>query len=152
MHPRQNRSKPSTNSTEKPMPATTSKTTLWIGRIMSALPTLLLLLGGVMDLVKPASVVQGTVSLGYPENIITPLGIVVIVCTLLYIIPCTSVLGAILLTGYLGGAVATHVRHGDPLFSHILAPVYFAVFIWGGLVLRDQRLRALFPVRRSPAS
>ena len=125
-----------------------SKRRLWTGRIMSALPALFLLVDGVGKLVKPAAVVQGTVQLGYPESVLLGLGIVLLSCTVLYVIPRTAVLGAILLTGYLGGAVATHVRVGSPLFSHILFPVYLAVLLWGGLYLRDGRLRALIPLRR----
>jgi hypothetical protein len=125
-----------------------SKGRLWTGRIMSALPALFLLIDGVGKLVKPAPVVQGTLQLGYPESVLLGLGIVLLSCTVLYVIPRTAVLGAILLTGYLGGAVATHVRVGSPLFSHILFPVYLAVLLWGGLYLRDGRLRALIPLRR----
>jgi len=125
-----------------------SKKALWAGRIISALPILFLLMDGVMKLVKPAVVVEGTVKLGYPETVILPLGIVLLACTVLYVIPVTSVLGAILLTGYLGGAVATHVRVGDPLLTHVLFPVYLGVLIWGGLYLRDARLRALIPLRK----
>ena len=125
-----------------------SKGRLWTGRIMSALPALFLLIDGVGKLVKPAPVVQGTVQLGYPESVLLGLGIVLLSCTVLYVIPRTAVLGAILLTGYLGGAVATHVRVGSPLFSHILFPVYLAVLLWGGFYLRDGRLRALIPLRR----
>ena len=114
---------------------------------MRALPALFLFVDGVAKLVKPAPVVEGTLQLGYPESVILGLGIVLLTCTVLYIIPRTAVLGAILLTGYLGGAIATHVRVGNPLFSHILFPVYIAVLIWGGLYLRDARLRALIPLR-----
>jgi hypothetical protein len=125
-----------------------SKGRLWTGRTMSALPALFLLVDAVGKLVKPAPVVEGTIQLGYPESVLLGLGIVLLTCTVLYVIPRTAVLGAILLTGYLGGAVATHVRVGSPLFSHILFPVYVAVLIWGGLYLRDERLRTLIPVRR----
>jgi ABC-type transport system involved in cytochrome c biogenesis permease component len=125
-----------------------SKGRLWTGRIMSALPALFLFIDGVGKLVKPAPVVEGTVQLGYPESVLLGLGIVLLTCTVLYVIPRTAILGAILLTGYLGGAVATHVRVGSPLLSHILFPVYVAVLIWGGVYLRDERLRALIPVRR----
>src|ERR1700704_600674 len=124
-----------------------SKAMLWTGRVMSALPVLFFLMDGIMKLVKPPIVVKSTVELGYPEGVILPIGIVLLVCTVLYVIPRTSVLGAILLTGYLGGAVATHVRVGDPLFSHVLFPVYLGVLIWLGLYLRDDRLRALVPLR-----
>jgi hypothetical protein len=127
--------------------APVSKGRLWTGRIMSGLPVLFLLMDGVMKLMKPEFVVKATLQLGYPENVIVGLGIVVLVCVILYVIPRTAVLGAILLTGYLGGAVATHVRVGDPLFSHALFPVYIAVLLWGGLYLREERLRALIPLR-----
>jgi DoxX-like family len=123
-----------------------SKSSLWAGRIISALPALFLLLDGVMKLVKPAPVVEATVHLGYPESVIVGLGIVVLACTVLYLIPRTSILGAILLTGYLGGAVATHVRVGEGLFP-IVFPVIFGVVLWLGLYLRDDRLRALIPLR-----
>jgi hypothetical protein len=127
--------------------ASVSKKTLWAARIISALPSLFLLLDAIGKLVKPAAVVEGTLQLGYPETVIVPLGVVLLVCTVLYVIPRTSVLGAILLTGYLGGAVATHVRVGNPLFTHMLFPVYLGVLIWGGLYLRDVRLRALIPLQ-----
>jgi len=126
--------------------APASKKMLWAGRIISALPALFLLLDGIMKLVKPAPVVEATVRLGYPESVILGLGIVLLACTVLYLIPRTAILGAILLTGYLGGAVATHVRVGEGLFS-VLFPVVLGVLVWGGLWLRDERLRALIPLR-----
>ena len=129
--------------------APVSKKALWAGRIVSALVVVLLLLDSIGKLVKPAPVVEGTVQLGYPESVIVGLGIVLMICTVLYAIPRTSVLGAILLTGYLGGAVATHVRVGNPLFTHVLFPVYLGVLIWVGLFLRDARLGALIPLRSS---
>jgi len=125
---------------------TVSRKALWAGRIVSALPILFLLMDSVMKLLKPTFVVDATVKLGYQESTIVPLGIVLLICVILYAIPQTSVLGAILLTGYLGGAVATHVRVGDPLFSHVLFPVYLGILIWLGLYLRDVRLRALVPL------
>lgn len=124
-----------------------SKKWLWAGRIISAIPALFLLLDGVMKLIKPAPVVEATVRLGYPESVILGLGIVLLTSTVLYLIPRTSMLGAILLTGYLGGAVATHVRAGDPWFP-VFFPIIIGVLVWGGLYLRDERLRALFPLRR----
>lgn len=127
-------------------PASVSKAMLWAGWTMSALPALFLLVDGVMKLVKPAIVVQTTVQLGYPESVILPLGMVLLACTVLYLNPRTSVLGAILLTDYLGGAVATHVRVSAGLFE-ILFPVIFGALLWGGLALRDGRLRALLPLR-----
>ncbi len=121
-----------------------SKTMLWAGRVTSILPVLLLLMSGVMKLVKPPAVVEGFAKLGYPDRLALPLGIVELVCTVLYVIPQTSVLGAILLTGYLGGATATHVRLGDPF----VGPIIFGVFVWLGLYLRDARLRVLIPLNR----
>ena len=123
-----------------------SKKTLWAGRILSALPALFLLVDAIMKLVKPAPVVKATVALGYPESVILPLGIVLLICTVLYLIPRTSVLGAILLTGYLGGAVATHVRIGSGAFP-LVFPLILGTLLWGGLSLRDERLRSL--VRQS---
>lgn len=122
-----------------------SKGALWGGRIMSWLPALFLLLDGVMKLFKPEAVVKATTELGYPVNVIVPLGIVLTVCTILYLIPRTAVLGAILLTGYLGGAVATHVRVSAGLFSIAFA-IVFGILLWGGLYLRNYRLRKLIPL------
>ena len=124
-----------------------SRKALWAGRIISALPVLFLVMDGVMKLVKPPMVVDATVTLGYQESSIVPMGIVLLVCAVLFVIPQTSMLGAILLTGYLGGAVATHVRVGDPLFTHVLFPTYLGVLIWLGLYLREGRLRSLVPLR-----
>ena len=129
-----------------------SKKRLWAGRILSAIPVLFLLADGVMKLIKPAFVVDATVRLGYRESVILCLGIVLLTCVALYVIPRTSVLGAILLTGYLGGAVATHLRVGDPLFSHVLFPTYLGVMLWGGLYPREERLRALIPLRAPKAA
>lgn len=127
-----------------------SAATLWAGRIMSALPTLFLLVDGAMKLVKPEPVVKATVELGYPEGVIVGLGIVLLACIVLYLIPQTAVLGAILLTGYLGGAVATHVRVGAGLFP-ISFPILLGALLWGGLVLRNDRLRKVMPLVRSGA-
>jgi DoxX-like family len=124
-----------------------SKTALWTGRILSGLPALFLLFDGALKLPKPKVVVDGTVQLGYAESVIVPLGIVLLVCTILYLIPRTAVLGAILLTGYLGGAVATHVRAGEGWFP-IVFPIIIGVLLWGGLYLRDERLQALIPQRQ----
>jgi len=125
-----------------------NKGALWAGRIISALPALFLLFDGIMKLVKPVFVVEATVQLGYPESVIIGLGALLIACTILYLIPRTAVLGAILLTGYLGGAVATHVRVGGPLFS-IIFPVILGAMLWGGLYLRDERVRSLTNFKRS---
>ena len=135
-------------STSNAQSAPLSKRRLWTGRILSGLPALFLFVDAVGKLVKPAPVVEGTLQLGYPESVILGLGIVLLACTVLYVIPRTAILGAILLTGYLGGAVATHVRVGSPLFTHMLFPVYVGLLIWGGLYLRDEQLRALIPLRR----
>ena len=124
-----------------------SKKNLSAGRIMSALPVLLLLFSGIMKLTGMAAVLEGFAKLGYPASLILGIGIVEIACVVLYVIPRTAVLGAILVTGYLGGAVATHVRIGDPFLSQALGPFYLGVLVWGGLYLRDERLRALIPVR-----
>jgi DoxX-like family len=121
--------------------ATVSKGTLWTGRIMSALAALFMLMDSVMKLMKPAPVLEAFAQLGYPESLAAGLGILQLVCVVIYVVPRTSILGAILLTGYLGGAIATHVRVGSPLFSHTLFPLYIALLIWGGLYLRDHRLR-----------
>ena len=117
----------------------------WAGWIVSTIPILFLLLDGVMKLIKPAPVVEATIHLGYSESVIVPLGIVLIVCTVLYLLPATSILGAILLTAYLGGAVATHVRVGEGAFS-IAFPIIVGIFVWGGLYLRNPRLRELIPM------
>jgi hypothetical protein len=130
------------------LPTSVSKTSLWIGRIAGGLPSLFLLVDGGMKLAKPAVVVEATTKLGYPESVIIPLGIVLIACTLLYLIPPTSVLGAILLTGYLGGAVSTHVRAAEGLFP-VVFPIVFGALLWLGLYLNDTRLRALIPLRSS---
>jgi hypothetical protein len=119
---------------------------VWAGRIVSWITAAFLLLDAVGKLVKPLPVVEGTVKLGYAESVITPLGIVLVVCTVLYLVPRTAVLGAILLTGYLGGAVATHVRAADGAFGIIFA-VVFGALVWLGLYLRDERLRELVRFR-----
>ena len=128
-------------------PAPVSKWMFWAGWIISALLVLFLLFDGVGKLLKLEFVVQATVELGYSESVILPLGVVLTACTILYAIPRTSVLGAILLTGYLGGAVATHVHHRDPIFA-ITLPIIFGALVWGGLWLRDAGVRALIPLRR----
>lgn len=127
---------------------TVSKSALWTGRIISGIVALFLFMASIMDLVKAASALEGMVKYGYPESSLAGIGIALLVSVALYVIPRTSVLGAILLTGYLGGAVATHVRASDPL-GRMLVPVLFAVLAWGGLYLRDVRLRALVPLRSS---
>ena len=116
------------------------------GWVLSGLPVLFFLVDGVMKLFKPAIVVETTLKLGYPESTITGIGVTLLVCTVLYAVPRTAMLGAALLTGYLGGAVATHVRVEAGLFN-ILFPVIVGVLVWAGLWLRNPRLRALFPLQ-----
>jgi hypothetical protein len=122
--------------------------TIWIGRVLSALAVLFLLFDSVVKLLQLPVAIQGTTELGYPASVVFGIGLVELVCLALYVIPQTSVLGAIVFTGYLGGAIATHVRIGSPLFSHVLFPIYVAVLIWGGLYAREGRVRALIPIRR----
>ena len=120
---------------------------VWVGRVLSGLVVLFLIPDGIIKFVKPAPVVEAFAHLGLPLTLANGLGILLLICTAIYVFPRTSVLGAILLTGYLGGAVATHLRVGDPLFSHILFPTYLGVMLWLGLYLRDDRLRVLIPLR-----
>jgi hypothetical protein len=143
--PRQPAARTAPDQTNTAAPA--SKKALWIGRVIGALPVLFLLGDGVGKLVRPAPVVEGTLQLGYQASVLVPLGIVLLACTILYAVPRTAVFGAILLTGYLGGAVATHVRVDNPLLTHTLFPIYFGVMLWGSLYLRDPRVRALLPLR-----
>ena len=122
-----------------------SKTMLWTGRMMSAIPVLLTLLGAVMKLAKVAPAVEGMARAGFPERFVLPIGILELICVVVYLTPRTAVLGAILLTGLLGGATVTTLRIGDPTFP---MPVVLGMLAWGGLFLRDERLRALIPLRR----
>ena len=122
----------------------------WGSYILSGLAILFLLFDSIIKVLKLDVAVQGTVELGYPESTVVGLGLTALICTILYAVPRTAVLGAVLLTGYFGGAIATHVRLGNPLFSHILFPVYLGLLIWAGLYLRDASLRQLMPVRRRP--
>jgi hypothetical protein len=121
-----------------------SKKRQWAGRIISALPVLLLLFSGVMKLLKPSAVLQSFAGYGYPEHLLVAIGLLEIACTVVYVIPRTSILGAILVTGYLGGATATNVRIGNPAF---IMTTLLGVLAWLGLYLRDDRLRALLPLR-----
>ena len=121
----------------------TSNAQLWGGRIATAIPVIMLLMSAGMKIAQPPSFVEGFKTFGYPMNLAASIGIVELLCTVIYLIPRTSVLGAILLTGYLGGAVATHVRLADPSF---VGPLLFGVLVWAGLYLRDPRIRALIPL------
>jgi hypothetical protein len=125
-----------------------SSKAIWAGRVMSGIVILFLLLDGAMKLIPLDVVLKASEPLGIPGSLARTLGVLTLVCTLLYAFPRTAVLGAILLTGYLGGAVSAHLRVGDPLFTHVLFGVYLGLMAWGGLYLRDARLRALIPLQR----
>ena len=116
------------------------------GRVLTGLAVVFLLFDITIKLLQSPEAIKGTTELGWPASVILPLGVVQLVCLILYLIPRTAFFGAILWTGYLGGAIATHVRVGNPLFSHVLFPTYVAALIWGGLWLRDRRLRKLLPI------
>lgn len=119
-----------------------------MGRILSGLVASLLAIDSIGKLLRVPQVIDATTQLGYTSDAVAPLGATLLLCVLVYATPATSVLGAVLLTGYLGGAVATHVRVGSPLFSHVLVPVYLAIALWLGLALRDPRLLTWLPGRR----
>jgi hypothetical protein len=121
----------------------------WLGWAFTVLPALFLLFGAFHSLVSTDAARAGMAEMGYPESVAGPIGIVLLVCTILYLLPNTATLGAILLTGYLGGAVATHVRVGDPI-HFTLMPVVFGAVLWLGLFFRDSRVRALVPWRSTP--
>jgi hypothetical protein len=123
----------------------------WLGFILSGLGILFMLMDATMKILQLPIVLETTLQIGWPVATVVPLGIVLLLCTALYAAPRTSVLGAVLLTAYLGGAVATHARIGSPLFSHVLFGVYLGLLLWGGLYLRDARLRALIPIIRTAA-
>jgi hypothetical protein len=125
-------------------PAPVSKASLWTGRVMTTLPALTLMFSGAMKFRDSPEIAKGFEHLGIPLSHAVRLGILEIACTLVYLIPRTSVLGAILLTGYLGGAIQTHVRIGEPVVTHII----LGVMIWAGIFLRDPRLRALIPLKK----
>jgi hypothetical protein len=128
---------------------TVSKGALWSGRALSGIAVLFLAFDSLGKLLRVQPVVEGTVQLGYPTTVIFGLGVTLLTCVIVYLIPRTSLLGAVLLTGYLGGAVASQVRIESPLFTHVLFPTYIAALIWGGLMLRDPRARAFIPWRQA---
>ena len=134
-------------SSDQPASASKKKM-LWAGRIIGGVAVLFLLWDAVIKVMQLTLAVEGTIRLGYPASLVFHIGIIELICVVVYVIPRTSVLGAVLLTGYLGGALATHLRIGNPLFTHSLFPIYVGVLIWGALVLRDDRLRRLIPLRR----
>lgn len=115
-----------------------------VGWVLTLIPAALLLMAAMMNIIRPASVVEQTVRMGYSASVMLPLGIVTLMCVIVYLIPQTACLGAILVTGYLGGAVDVHVRNGDPL-AQILFPVVIGILAWLGLYLREPRIRQLFP-------
>ena len=122
------------------------------GHLGGALAILFLLADAAAKLLVLPAAVEGTIELGYPEGLVLVIGIIELVCVAAYALPWTAVLGAVLLTGYLGGAVATHVRCGSPLLTHVLFPIYLALLVWGALFLRDARLGTLLPLRSPAAS
>jgi DoxX-like family len=124
-----------------------SKKALWISRVMRAIVVLFLLMDAGIHLATPAPVIQAMNQLGFPLNVAVTIGVIELICTALYVIPATSVLGAVLLTGYLGGAVAAHMRVGNPIFESYIFPVMLGALLWGGLLLIDSRLRALLSNR-----
>jgi hypothetical protein len=130
--------------------AAPSKARRWTGRVISTLVVLFLIMDIVFKFIRPIppQVMQSISQLGFQPNILPITGILLLVCTALYVLPRTSVLGAVLLTGYLGGAVSVHVRVGNPLFGYILFPVYLGILLWAGLCLREPRLLALLPLRK----
>lgn len=130
------------------MTSTISPLKLWVARIMWGIALVFMLFDTGIKLMRESHAVEGTVQLGYPESTVQLLGIIEAVCLVLYFIPRTSVLGMVLLTGYFGGAVATHVRLENPLFSHVLFSVYIALMMWGRLYLREPRLQELLPFRK----
>lgn len=128
-------------------PAPISNAAVWTGRVISGVVTLFLLMDGAIKLIPLDVVVETSQQLRIPVELARPLGVITLICTVLYAAPRTSVLGAILLTGYLGGAIYTRLRMDSPLFSHTLFGVYLGLLVWGGLWLRDPRVRALIPFR-----
>ena len=128
-------------------PAVSTKA-LWTSRVMRAIVVLFLLMDAGIHLATPAPVVQAMNQLGFPLNVTVVIGVIELACTALYVIPATSLLGAVLLTGYLGGAVAAHMRVGNPIFEAYIFPTLVGALLWGGLLLIDSRLRALLTTRR----
>lgn len=124
-----------------------SKRRLWTARIMSGLVVLFMLVDSISKLFKPAAIVKETVKLGYSEHHIVTIGVLGLISTLLYAYRRTSILGALLLTGYYGGVVATHIRLDQPLFSYTLFPVYLSILVWGGLWLKSEEVRNLIPLQ-----
>jgi hypothetical protein len=123
-----------------------SKKMLWTGRVLSALPSLLVGFAGIVKLTHSPQIIEGSAKMGFPASLVLPIGIIEVSCVIVYLIPRTSVLGAILLTAFLGGATVTCLRVGDPSLP---VPIITGIFVWGGLFFRDPRIRALIPLRSS---
>jgi hypothetical protein len=141
------RTRSATFITDPAAPAA-SALTLWAGRVMYWLAVAFLTMDAVMKVLRVPAAVEGTMQLGYASYLIAPLGAIEVIFLVLYLVPRTAILGAVLWTGFLGGAVATHVRLGNPWATHVLSPIYVAVLLWGALWLRDRRLRHVFAPTR----
>ncbi len=124
------------------------RTAVWTGRVISAFAVLFMLFDSITKITQNPYVMKASANLGYPAAMIPVVGIILLACVVVYVIPRTSIIGAILLTGYLGGAVASNLRIGTPLFSNILFPIYFGILVWAGLYFRNRRVRELFSLRR----
>lgn len=125
-----------------------SKSRLWTARVMSGLVIIFMLFDGITKLLKLTVSLEGTLDMGFAEHHVATIGFLALLSTILYALPQTSVLGAVLLTGFFGGVIASHIRLDNPLFSHTLFPVYFAILTWGGIYLRDERLKNIFPIKQ----
>jgi hypothetical protein len=131
-----------------PAPSVQPKAATWIGRVLTGVVVLFMLFDGAIKIIKIAPVTESMAQLGYPDSVARGIGAMELVITALYLFPRTAVMGAVLLTAVLGGAIASHLRVGDPVFTHLLFGVYLGVMAWGGLWLRDPALRGLTPWRR----
>jgi GAF domain-containing protein len=127
-----------------PIAAASSRAAVRTGRALSGLAALFLAVDAAMKILKVPAAIDGTVQLGYPEAALVTIGLIQVACLVVYLVPRSAILGAVLWTGYLGGAIASQLRVGNPLFSHLLFPIYVAALLWGGLWLRDRRLRGVF--------
>jgi len=128
-------------------PRTASKKALWTGRILTGIAVAFMLFDSITKILRVDAVVKASEQFGYPVSLLSTIGVILLVCLVIYVIPRTSLIGALLITGYLGGAVEANLRVGTPLFSNALFPVYFAVLVWGGLLLRQQRVREFFSLK-----
>lgn len=124
-----------------------TKNQTWTGRVLTTIAVLFMLFDSIVKFTTVPEVVDSFKQLGYPTSLAPTIGVIELLCLALYLLPRTSVFGAVMLTGYLGGAVATHVRIGNPLLTHALFPIYIAFLLWLGLFMREPRLRVLLPLR-----